>query len=146
MQKVYSLLSTPRPFPFLHKHEGYDLRRRLHVLLWAACGSRSKVPHIDIFIFLQSLQVGQDPLLDELLAPRGWRSGLAGLLQVGQSPLGRQASQCIDQHSIRLGDIKSNIRNLVCGQSVHDGKNRVFNNIQGNRRSKSLELVNDRHF
>ena len=104
----------------------------------AACGSRCEVPDVDVIIFLQLLQAGENSLLDEFLSPRSWRGGFTGLLQFCDSSLRGEASQSIDQNGIGLGDIEPDIGDFVGDKSIQDGKNRVFNDIERDNGSESL--------
>lgn len=113
----------------------------LHDLVLVAARSRSKVSHVNIVILLQFLQTRQDPLLDDVLALRRGSRSLSRLLHLGQCLVRRQTTQRIDQNGIGLGDIEANVRNLICNQSIQDGKNGVFNDIECNNRGKSLEQL-----
>lgn len=117
------------------------LRRSLHDLLLVATRSRSEVSHINIVILLQLFQTGQDSLLDNVLALGGWGSGLSRLLDLSQRLVRRQTAQGIDEDGIRLGNVEADVRDLVCHQSIQNGKNGAVNDIECNNGRESLEVL-----
>jgi hypothetical protein len=121
-------------------HHSWEIasRRRLHRLLLVTARGRGEVSDINIVIFLQLLQAGHDSLLDEFLALRRRGDSLSRLLHLDQGLVLWKTAQGIDENSVRLGNVESNVGDFVGDQSIQDGDDGAFNDIEGNNRSESL--------
>lgn len=111
----------------------------MHGLLLSATGSGSEIANINIIILLQLLQAGQNFLLDQVLGLGRGSNSLLGLFHLDQSLVLRQAAQSINQNGIGLGNIESDVGDLVCYKSVQNGKDGGFDDIKSDNGGECLK-------
>lgn len=125
----------------LNQRSARSSRGSLHGLILVTTRSRGKVSDIDVVILLELLQAGHDPLLDQVLAPGRRGDGFTRLLHLNQGLVGGQTAQRINQNSVRLGNIETDVGDLVGHKSIQNGEKGAVDNVECDNGGEGLRRL-----